>query len=190
MSAVMERTALPSVSLLPVSTNGHKLPAMKLPDHAHLNLRTATNRDMAQVMALVASVLAEYKLQIDPQATDADLLDIEKNYLTAGGVFEVIEDEQGNLVGTVGLYPLDSATCELRKMYFAPSLRGLGLGHFILERAIERARSLGFAHITLETASVLKAANHLYAKYGFRPVAKAHLPARADLAYSLDLLQQ
>jgi putative acetyltransferase len=75
-------------------------------------------------------------------------------------------------------------------MYFAPSLRGLGLGHFILERMIEQARSRGFAHITLETSSVLQAANHLYAKYGFRPVEKAHLPARADVAYSLDLSQQ
>src|SRR5262245_32577122 len=163
---------------------------MQLPNHEHLKLRTATNQDGPQITALVASVLAEHGLQIDLQDTDADLQDIEKNYLTAGGVFEVIEDSQQNLLGTVGLYPLDRATCELRKMYFAPTLRGLGLGNFILTRAIEQARSLGFARITLETSSVLKAANHLYAKYGFRPVEKAHLPERADLAYSLDLAQQ
>ena len=163
---------------------------MKLPNHDHLSLRTATKQDVAQITALVGSVLAEHGLQIDLQATDADLQDIEQNYLAAGGAFEVIEDEQGKLLGTVGLYPLDRATCELRKMYFASSLRGLGLGHFMLERMIEQARSLGFARITLETASVLKAANHLYVKYGFRPVEKTHLPARADLAYSLDLSQQ
>ncbi len=160
---------------------------MKLPNHDHLTLRTATNRDVTQITALVDSVLAEHGLQIDLQATDADLQDIEQNYLAAGGAFEVIEDEQGNLLGTVGLCPLDHETCELRKMYFAPSLRGLGLGNFILTRMIEQARSLGFARLTLETSSVLKAANHLYAKYGFRPVEKTHLPERADSAYSLDL---
>lgn len=163
---------------------------MKLPNHAHLKLRTATNQDVPQITALVASVLAEYGLQLDLQATDADLQDIEKNYLAAGGAFEVIEDEQEKLVGTVGLYPLDGATCELRKMYFAPSLRGLGLGHFMLARTLEQARSLGFTRITLVTASSLQAANHLYLKYGFRPYESAHLPpARADLAYSLDLSQ-
>lgn len=160
---------------------------MKLPNHNHLTLRTATNQDVPQITALVASVLAEHGLQIDLQATDADLQDIEQNYLATGGVFEVIEDEQQKLLGTAGLYPLDDATCELRKMYFAPSLRGLGLGKFILERMIEQARKRGFAHLTLETSSVLQAANHLYLRYGFRPVAREHLPARADLAYSLEL---
>jgi putative acetyltransferase len=160
---------------------------MKLPNHDHLNLRTATNQDIPQITALVAGVLAEHGLQISRQDTDADLQDIEKNYLAAGGVFEVIEDDRQELLGTAGLYPLDRATCELRKMYFAPALRGLGLGHFILERLLEQARSRGFKRVTLETSSVLKAANHLYVKYGFRPVEKAHLPARADVAYSLDL---
>ncbi len=153
----------------------------------NITIRAASNLDREKVTALVSNVLAEFGLKIDPEETDADLLDIERNYLRAGGMFEVIEDERGRLLGTVGLYPVDDGTCELRKMYFVPEARGRGLGKYILERAIARAAELGFERIILETASVLKAANHLYVKYGFRPLAREHLPARADLAYILDL---
>ncbi|PYS51008.1 MAG: N-acetyltransferase [Acidobacteria bacterium] len=150
-------------------------------------IRTARNQDRERITALVSNVLAEFGLQIDLEEADADLRDIEMSYLKAGGLFEVIEDGEENLLGTVGLYPVDEKTCELRKMYFVPQARGLGLGKYILERAIARAAELGFERIVLETASVLKAANHLYIKYGFRPLDKEHLPARADLAYILDL---
>jgi putative acetyltransferase len=150
-------------------------------------IQLASNKDREKVTALVAQVLSEFGLPLDPEETDADLRDIEKNYLEAGGMFELIEDGEGNLLGTVGLYPLDEESCELRKMYFVKSVRGHGLGKHILERAIEQAKSLGFRKIILETASVLEAANHLYVKYGFRPFKKEHLPSRADLAYILDL---
>jgi putative acetyltransferase len=157
------------------------------PNFNNIHIRVASNKDAEKVTALVADVLAEFGLRIDPQETDADLRDIEKNYLKAGGTFELIEDDRGNLLGTVGLYPLDEGACELRKMYFTAPARGRGLGKYILERAIVQAKNLGFRRIILETASVLEAANHLYVKYGFRPLERDHLPSRADLAYILDL---
>jgi putative acetyltransferase len=163
----------------------HKL--MLSPNFPNIHLRLASKEDEEKVTALVRDVLAEFGLRIDPDETDADLRDIEKNYMETGGTFELIEDDEGNLLGTVGLYPLDQESCELRKMYFVQRMRGQGLGKYILERAIEQAKNLGFRKIILETASVLQAANHLYLKYGFRPFEKEHLPSRADLAYILDL---
>ncbi len=154
---------------------------------SEITVRTASNRDRERVVALVFGVLAEYGLQADPESTDADLNDIEGSYLQRGGVFELIEDGQGNLLGTVGLYPLNSDTCELRKMYFVPQIRGLGLGRHILKRSIDQATELGFKRVILETASVLEAANRLYTKFGFQPLQRDHLPSRADLAYFLDL---
>ena len=54
-------------------------------------IRLASNKDREKVTALVAQVLSEFGLRIDPEETDADLRDIEKNYLEAGGTFELIE---------------------------------------------------------------------------------------------------
>jgi putative acetyltransferase len=154
-----------------------------------LIIRPATNRDRDRIIALVSQVLTEHGLQADPEGTDADLLDIEGNYIQPGGVFEVLEDGDGNLLGTVGLFPLNAETCELRKMYFVTELRGRGLGRQLLERMIARARSLGFKRITLETISVLKTAIHLYTSAGFIPIETTHITARTDQAYALDLLK-
>lgn len=152
-----------------------------------IRARAATNRDGERVRALVFGVLAEYGLRPAPATTDADLSDIEANYPARGGVFELFEDEQGNLLGTVGLYPVDAATCELRKMYFVAAVRGKGLGRYVLGRTVEQARRLGFKRIVLETASVLEAANHLYTRFGFRPMRHEHPSDRADRAYYFDL---
>lgn len=151
-----------------------------------LTIRSATNADRDQIEELVFGILKSYDLALDRDGTDKDLSDIEENYLARGGVFEVIVNEEGDIVGTVGLYPLDETTIELRKMYFDRSIRGRGLGKLILAKMIEKARNLGYLRIYLETASVLKQAVHIYEGAGFKPVDVKHTP-RCDQAYVLEL---
>lgn len=93
-----------------------------------INVRPATNADCENVQNLVFGVLREYGLQPDLEGTDRDIADIEAAYLNRGGIFEIIEDENGNLLGTVGLYPINPEKIELRKMYFAKDFRGRGYG--------------------------------------------------------------
>lgn len=152
-----------------------------------VTIRSATNHDKDDIIALVFSVLSEFNLPCDPESKDADLYDVESNYIQPGGLFEVLEDHQGNLIGTVGLCPIDDETCELRKMYFVPEVRGLGLGRHILERMIANARQLGFTTMQLETVGVLKAAVHLYISAGFVPIDTHEVSARCEQAYGLDL---
>ncbi len=155
-------------------------------ENAEIIIRSATNDDCVRVQALVFGVLREYGLAPDPEGTDRDIADIEANYIRRGGIFEILEDERGNLLGTCGLYPLSAETVELRKMYFAKELRGRGMGKQTLQRMIEKARETSFKKIYLETASVLKEAVHLYEKFGFTPTEEKHTP-RCDAAYSLDI---
>jgi len=154
---------------------------------SHLTIRPASNNDLEAIVKLVFGVLREFGLQPDPSATDADLQDIEANYLQRGGLFEVIEDRDGKLVGSVGVFPIDENICELRKMYFVPEIRGLGLGGYILQRAVNQAKKLGYRRMVLETSSKLAAANRLYLRFGFQPFAADHLTPRADQSYGLDL---
>lgn len=149
--------------------------------------RSATNADCERVQDLVSGVLREYGLAPDPDGTDRDITDIETHYLKRGGVFEILENAEGNLLGTCGLYPLDDETIELRKMYFEKELRGRGYGKKLLERMIEAARSLGFKQIHLETHSALKEAIALYKKYGFEPTEEEKLTPRCDQTYFLEL---
>ncbi len=150
-------------------------------------LRAATNADRAAIRELVFSVLAEYQLACDPKSTDADLDDIDSSYFARGGSFRVLQQADGTIVGTVGLYPVDEQTVELRKMYLHASARGQGLGRRLLEYAVAEAKSRGFVEMTLETASVLTEAIRLYTRYGFAPYTAPHLAARCDQAYRLRL---
>ena len=171
----------------PRSSNPPGLPAAAAPDGRSLTLRPATNADRAEVERLVFGVLAEYGLQPDPTATDADLRDLEGAYRKHGGRFDVLTDPTGRVVGCVGLCPVSASVCELRKMYLAPSVRGQGWGSRLLRHALGRARELGFRRIVLETASVLREAIALYERYGFRRYTPTHLACRCDVAYALEL---
>lgn len=151
-----------------------------------ITIRRASNKDAEGIRRLVFGVLDEFGLKPDPEGTDRDLADIDTNYIARGGIFEVIEDGDGELVGTVGLYPIDEITVELRKMYFDPRIRGLGYGNDTLKRMIDAASELGFERVYLETAAVLKQAVHLYEKFGFEPTDEKH-SARCDQAYILEL---
>ncbi|UCG57866.1 MAG: GNAT family N-acetyltransferase [Phycisphaerales bacterium] len=150
-------------------------------------LRFATNEDSEAITNLVFDVLRRYDLRPDPDCTDADLKDIERSYFERGGGFYVLQEQDGSIVGAYGLYPLGGRTCELRKMYLRLAYRGKGLGKFLLDDAVARAKKMGFERIVLETASVLKEAIGLYRSYGFVEYHPDHLSARCDQAYELSL---
>jgi len=152
-------------------------------------IRDASNADGPAVVGLVFGVLREFGLDPHPSGTDADLADIEASYLATGGAFEVIEAPDGAIVGSVAIYPLDRSAglCELRKMYLHRDWRGRGLGKLMLQRALRRAKQLGFRRVEIETASVLKDAIALYERVGFRKTSHRPRAPRADQAYILDL---
>jgi GNAT superfamily N-acetyltransferase len=150
-------------------------------------IRKASNADREDIEELVFGVLAEYGLKSDPGKTDADLSDIQGEYLDRGGTFDVLVGGDGEIVGSVGLHRLNTTTCEIRKMYLAPELRGQGQGRRLLIHALSKAKALGYSRIELETASVLKEAIALYERYGFCRFDRGHLSSRCDAAYYLEL---
>jgi putative acetyltransferase len=79
-----------------------------------------------------------------------------------------------SVVGGGGFAPLqggDGRTCELRKMYFLPEVRGLGLGQEVLTTCIEGARRAGYARMYLETIASMTRAIALYERNGFARLA-------------------
>ena len=61
----------------------------------------------------------------------------------------------------------DRTTCELRKMYFMPEVRGLGLGHRVLAECLAGARRARFTRMYLETLAAMSQARTLYERNGF-----------------------
>ena len=93
----------------------------------------------------------------------------EDTILAKGGaiLFAKIGDET---VGTVGLVPLDSETCEMIKMGVDPAAQGKGVGKALGEAVIAHAKTLGFSKMALYSNSVLDSALRLYQRIGFQEV--------------------
>jgi putative acetyltransferase len=144
-------------------------------------LRNYIPGDEEAVSRLVKQALTEYGLTMNPEQTDADLQDIPGTYLSSGGAFRVLERD-GRIAGSFGLYPTTTQSCELRKMYLLPELKGLGLGKKMMKDALYIASQMGFKEMTLETNSCLKEALGLYKKYGFTEFTPTHLSDRCNLA--------
>ncbi len=152
-----------------------------------MEIRAATNQDAPDIRRVVFSVLTEYDLTAEHETIDIDLRDIERDYCARGGCFEVVIDENDKIVGTVGLYPHDHRTCELRKMYLLPANRGKGIGKKLMDRMLAKAKALGFQHMVLETSSKLVDAIAMYRRYGFTPTQDFPTCPRCDQAYELML---
>lgn len=74
------------------------------------------------------------------------------------------------IVGGAGIYPSDGlpeATCELVKMYLLPEARGIGLGKFLIEKALQFAKEYGYKQVYIETLPELRQAMSVYEKFGF-----------------------
>ena len=151
-------------------------------------IRAAENKDSKRILALVKTVLNELGMEIDPDGMDSDLSDIEGNYIAAGGLFVILQDEKGEIAGTAGLMRINDRQCELRKMYFLAEVRGRGWGESLLDFLIGRAGRLGFDEIHLETNNTFAAAIGLYLKVGFEPKDDGgSCDVRCDRAFYLGL---
>lgn len=157
-------------------------------DHApEYRIRPARPGDENAVRDLVFRVLVEYGLPPDQGATDADLDDIHAFYIAPGGLFVVVEEGAGNIVGSAGLLPKGDGVVELRKMYLDAAWRGRGLGRRLLDDLLDRARTAGYRRVSLETAGVLVEAIGLYRRYGFKPTGESPETGRCDQVFVLDL---
>jgi putative acetyltransferase len=119
---------------------------------------------------VIHSVLTEFGLDWQPQKADQDVLEVENFYQQRGGEFWVVE-QKGQIVGTAAYYPIsrgDNAV-EIRKMYLLPSVRGQGLGRFLLEQLEIAIANHSFDTIWLETATILSTAVQLYERCGYQP---------------------
>ncbi|WP_427159694.1 GNAT family N-acetyltransferase [Aliinostoc sp. HNIBRCY26] len=146
-------------------------------------IRNWQKSDRTKAAAIISYVLSEYGLGWEPKGADRDVLEVEECYLSTGGEFWVIE-HQSQIVGTGAYHPTHRGenAVEIRKMYLLPSVRGLGLGKYLLQQLEAAIADRGFNQIWIETASVLVEAVKLYENHGYQPATGLET-ARCDRVY-------
>ena len=125
------------------------------------------NDAMAQI---ISQVMTEFGA-VGPgfSIEDQEVTSMYEAYQDPRAAYFVVEKE-GKVVGGGGIAQLAGASaevCELRKMYFLPSTRGLGLGKKMLKLCLDTARGFGYQICYLETIGSMAQARKLYEAFGF-----------------------
>ncbi len=137
-------------------------------------LREIQSKDNAAVERVIRACLVEFGANHAGTAwADPDLGRFSQVYSAPGSRYWVAENQEGDIVGGVGIGPLEGLedVCELQKMYCLPEARGTGVAGQLMELALDFARR-HYLRCYLETLDNMTAAQRFYRRYGFERLEK------------------
>lgn len=102
------------------------------------------------------------------QGFEAELASLPGEYTPPQGRL-ILAWNDGRAVGCVALRPVDRGTCEMKRLYVQPGVRGRQLGRRLAEHVCREAREAGYRRICLDTLPSMTSAIRLYTSLGFRP---------------------
>jgi GNAT superfamily N-acetyltransferase len=105
---------------------------------------------------------------------EEELAQLHIAYASPGGGLRLALVE-GQPAGCCAFRPLPDTdhayACEMKRLFVAPSHRGLGLGLRLVESVMDAARIGGYSCMLLDTLSEMEAARQLYDEIGFVEIA-------------------
>ena len=132
------------------------------------SIRPATREDGPQLVRLIDGVYREYGDEVDLEAYDWDLLNVEAAYRDVGGEFVVLE-EDGWISGAHATQPIDrdAGIVTFRRLYLPPSYRGTGAGKALMDWAVGWSREHGYHRVEFWSDTRFARAHRFFARYGF-----------------------
>lgn len=133
-------------------------------------IRQVCKNDNLNLSIVIREVLIEIGVPKKGTAFSDPQLDFMfETYDKKRSIYYVVENN-GKIYGGAGISPLNQADyniCELQKMYFLPSIRGIGLGNKMIEKCLGFALDNKFKYCYIETLPYMQAAQKLYLKKEF-----------------------
>lgn len=121
---------------------------------------------------------------------DADVRNVEEEYLEPGGEF-VVGERDGEVVAMGALQPASevayhdggAATAVVRRMRVEPTLQRRGYGTQVLAYLEERAADLGFERLVLDATDEQAAAMAFYERHGYEETDRESIPVGEMVFY-------
>ena len=107
-----------------------------------------------------------FRRSLEQQDYDEEIAHLEDKYgLPKGRIYLVYRGD--DLIGCVGMKPLDAEHAELKRLYVRKTARGHNLGERLVRRIMDDARAEGYRYLRLDTMPGLRTAVRLYRRMGF-----------------------
>jgi len=147
-----------------------------------------TDAEYAAARVLFSEYAARLDVDLGFQGFDAELQQLSAMYGPPGGCL-LLAFVDGECIGCIGVRRWDAHSCEMKRLYVRDSARGGGIGRSLVMAAIERARSMRYRRMLLDTLAAMTAARSLYAMFGFKscePYYHNPIPGTTFMALDLD----
>jgi ribosomal protein S18 acetylase RimI-like enzyme len=129
--------------------------------------------DLACDLPVVRQLFREYSESLDIdlcfQNFEAELASLPGKYAPPEGRLLLAWDAN-EVMGCVALRPIDTDSCEMKRLYIKPQARGQHLGRRLAELICFEAREAGYRRICLDTLPTMTAAVQLYESLGFKQI--------------------
>lgn len=119
-----------------------------------------------EVRRLFLEYVDSLKVQLDFQNFDEELKSLPGAYAPPqGALLMAISDQE--FAGCVAMRPLEKNISEMKRLFVRPQWRGTKLGRLLAETIIQRARTVGYEFMRLDTLPSMERARKLYSSLGF-----------------------
>ncbi|GAO99301.1 GNAT family N-acetyltransferase [Fructobacillus ficulneus] len=139
-----------------------------------VKIRTIQSSDDTALHQIIQSSLKSFGLDIKGTAYfDPELGHLSHFYdVQENREYFVATSDENEIYGGAGIAEFNSAdgVAELQKLYLNEAGQGQGLSYQLLDKVVAFAKAAGYKTLYLETHHKLKAAIHLYQKYGFQEI--------------------
>ena len=135
-----------------------------------IDIREIQEKNNHKIKQVLISVMTEYGVPDHGTALQDDELDNMSNaYNDSNSIYYVVLAD--NIIsGGAGISKLKGTNkniCELQKMYFLPSIRGMGIGSNLITKCLDFAKKRQYNLCYIETMYNMIDAQNLYKKNGF-----------------------
>lgn len=151
-------------------------------DHIKIATLSTSRVIRKQIVHMIENIQTkEFEIPITNEI-NACILKAEKDfyYNHSYNFWYAIEDN-GNIVGSIGLKKIDDQYGEIKKLFVAKSYRSKGVAQRLMNTLIKAALKHKFNFLILGTVDKLHAAHKFYNKYGFEQIKQQDLPSNFEV---------
>ncbi len=149
-------------------------------------IRSFRNEDLEACQGLYSNGLLGGRLS--PNDTGLDMFAVANEYMDRpGNHFWVAEDEQGRLIGMIGVQQYEAGGAYIRRLRVAPDCRRRGISNALMETALRFCNERQYLKITIDTFVQKETAVRLLGKFRYRHDRTRQVGERDLLYFYLDL---